>query len=134
MGESAGTKMPAGADRIGVGVEPGMAVRGRDGHGPVAGAAHVGLAALLDALEGARGALVVMLAGGRADQLAELVVESLGAEVALLLGHPLLQTKVRFDDELAHGVSSRAALREPFYQPASNSTSSAPSTTCSPTA
>src|SRR6185436_9011502 len=65
---------------------------------------HVGLAALLDALEGARGALVVMLAGGRADQLAELVVESLGAEVALLLGHPLLKTKVRFDDELAHGI------------------------------
>ena len=40
-------------DRIGVGIEPGMAVRGRDVDRPVAGAAHVGLAALLDALEGA---------------------------------------------------------------------------------
>src|SRR5437868_15384472 len=81
-----------------------MAVGRRHRHRPVAGAAHVGLAALLDALERARGALVVMLAGGRADQLTELVVQSFGAEVAFLLGHPLLQAEVRFDDELAHGV------------------------------
>ena len=114
-------------DRIGIGIEPGMAVRRRDIDRPVAGAAHVGLAALLDALEGALRALVVVLAAGRADQLAELVVEAFGAEVALFLGHPFLQTKMRLDDELAHGAFL-------FAQVASNSTSSAPSGTCSPTA
>ena len=67
------------------------------------GATHVGFAALLDALEGALRALVVMLACRRADQLAEFVIESLGVEVAFLLGHPLLETKVWFDDELAVG-------------------------------
>jgi hypothetical protein len=94
--------------RIGVGIEPGMAVRGRHVHGPMAGAAHVGFAALFDALEGAFRALVVVLAAARADQLAELVVEALGAEISLLLGHPLLQAKVRLDDEFAHTASSRA--------------------------
>ena len=94
-------------DRIDVGIELGVAVGGRDVHGPVAGAADVGLAPLLDALEGALVDLVVVLALGRADQLAEFVVETFGAKIALFLGDPLLQPKMRFDDELAHGGSSR---------------------------
>jgi len=96
-------------DRVGVGIEPGMAVRRRHVDRPVTGAAHVGFAALLDALERAFRALVVVLAVARPDQLAELVVETLGAKVALLFGHPLLQAKVRFDDEFAHAASSGAS-------------------------
>src|SRR5258708_29719075 len=103
-----------------------MALGGRDVDRPVAGAADISFAARLDALEGPLRALVVMLAAGRADQFAEFVVEALGAEVAFLLGHPLLQAKVRLDDELAHGSL--------LAQLSSNSTSSAPSATCSPTA
>ena len=83
-----------------------MAVRGRNVHRPMAGAAHIGLAALLDALEGALVDLVVMLAVGRADQLTEFILEAFGAEIALLFGDPFLQTKVRFDDEFAHGGPS----------------------------
>jgi hypothetical protein len=80
-----------------------VAVRGGDVDGPVAGAADVGLAALLDALEGAFIDLVVVLALGRTDQLAKLIVEPFVAEVALLLGHPFLQTEMRFDHEFGHG-------------------------------
>ena len=75
----------------------------------MAGAADVGRTPLRDALEGALGAPVVMLPARRADELAELVVEPLGAEVALLLGDPLLQAKVRLDDELAMAASSGVA-------------------------
>src|SRR5215475_10083522 len=88
---------PGGRDRIDVGVELGVTLRGGDVDRPMAGAAHVGLASLLDALEGAFVDLVVVLAFGRADQLAKLVIESLAAEIALLLGHPLLQAEMRFD-------------------------------------
>src|SRR5262249_18584631 len=70
----------------------------------MAGAAHVGGPA---AFERPRGphlvAPVIGLAGARLDQLLEHVVEAFVLEVALLLGHPLLQTKVRLDDEFAHG-------------------------------
>ena len=56
-----------------------MAGRGRDVHGPVAGAADIGVAAALEGLIGANlfAALVVVLAAGRADQLAKLVIEPL---------------------------------------------------------
>ena len=80
-----------------------MAGGGRDIHGPVAGAADVGLASLLDTLERALVDLVVVLARGRADQFAEFVVETFGAKIALFLGDPFLQPKMRFNDELAHG-------------------------------
>ena len=88
-----------------------MAARGRDIDGPVAGAADVGLAALLDALEGAVIDLVVVLALGGADQLAEFVVEALVAEIALFLGDPFLQPEMRFDHELGHGDPPLAAGR-----------------------
>src|SRR5215475_9425077 len=79
-----------------------MTVGGGDVDGPVAGAADVGLASVLDALEGALIDLVVVLALGRADQLAEFIVEPLGAEIALLLGDPFLQAEMRFDHEFRH--------------------------------
>ena len=71
----------------------------------MAGAGDVGLASLLDRLEGAglAGRDVMRPAAG-ADELLELVVEALVAEVALLLGDPLLQAEMRLDDELGHGV------------------------------
>src|SRR6185503_20654318 len=87
----------------GVGVELRVAPRCRDVYRPVAGAGDIGLAALLDRLEGADlVALDVVGAAAGADELLELVVEALGAEVALLLGDPLLQTEMRLDDELGH--------------------------------
>src|SRR4051812_34012660 len=47
----------------------------------------------------------MVLAIGRLDQLLEDVVEAHVAEVALLVGHPLLQAEVRFDYEWpGHGV------------------------------
>ena len=80
-----------------------MASAGRHVDRPVAGAGDVGLAALLDRLEGADlVALDVMGAAAGADELLELVIEALGAEVALLLGDPLLQAEMRLDDELGH--------------------------------
>src|SRR5689334_5112920 len=79
-----------------------MALGGRDIDGPVAGAADVGLPTLLDTLERAFIGLVVVAALGRADQFAELVVEPLGAEIALLLRHPFLQAEMRFDHKLRH--------------------------------
>jgi hypothetical protein len=45
---------------------------------------------------------VVNLAVARLDLFAELVLEPLRLEVALLFGNPLLQSKVRLDDESAH--------------------------------
>ena len=81
-----------------------MAVRGCNVHGPVAGAAHIGLTALFDALESAPAAFVVMLAFGRADQFAEFVIQSLIAKIAFLFRNPFLKPKMRFDDELGHGI------------------------------
>jgi hypothetical protein len=69
----------------------------------MAGTADVGLAALLDALEDAPTALVVVLALGRADQLAEFVVQSLIAKIAFLFGDPFLKPEMRLDNELVHG-------------------------------
>jgi hypothetical protein len=55
---------------------------------------------LLERLESADlVALVVMLAVGRLDQLAKLVVEAFRAEIALVVGDPFLQAEVRFDQE-----------------------------------
>ncbi len=73
-----------------------------DVHGPVAGAAHVGVAALLKRLIGAIGLTisVVRLALRRLDLLVEHVVKALVGEVAFLLGDPFLQPEVRLDDEL----------------------------------
>ena len=78
-----------------------MALGRRDVDGPVAGAAHVGLAALLEGLIGAD--LVALcratLPSGRLHFLAEFVVQAFVLEVALLLGDPFLQPEVRLDDE-----------------------------------
>ena len=73
------------------------------------GAADVGLTALLDALKGPFGPLVVVLALGRADQFAELVIETLIAKIALLLSDPLLKPEMWFDDKLAHENPPRPA-------------------------
>src|SRR6476660_1749224 len=81
----------------------------------MAGAAYIRFAPLFDALEGALIDLVVMLAGRRADQFAEFVVEAFGAEIALFLGNPFLQPEVRFDDEFAHGVSPCSARFSRFH-------------------
>ena len=72
-----------------------MAGRGRDVDCPVAGAADIGVAPSLKRLIGAEpfAALVVMLAAGRADQFAKLVIEPFRCEIALLLGNPFLQPK-----------------------------------------
>src|SRR5262245_61834132 len=83
-------------------------MRGGGVHCPVAGAAHALVAALLEALVGA---VLVRRLVGLADvvlppAIAEDVLEALGAEIALLLGHPLLQAEMRRDDELAHGRCS----------------------------
>src|ERR1700751_2621580 len=89
-----------------------MSIGRRDVDGPVTGAADVGLASLLDALEGAFIHLVVVLAFRRADQLAEFIVEPFGAEIALLLGNPFLQAEMRFDHEFRHAsLRSGAAIR-----------------------
>ena len=96
--------------RIDVGVHLAVAIGGRDVDGPVAGAAHVRLAAFLERLIGADlVALVVNLAVGRAHQLAEFVFEAFLAEIVLLLRHPFLQAEMRFDEEFRH-------VRSPFIQ------------------
>ena len=94
--------------RIDLAVKPALALGGCDPDGPVAGAAHVGVAAGLERLHGADAvALVVVRAVRRLHLLAEHVVEPFVLEVALLLGDPLLQAEVRLDDELflGHGLS-----------------------------
>ena len=88
-----------------------MARRRGDPDRPVACTAHVGLPARLERLVGADlVALVVDRAVRRLHQLAEDVVEPLLREVALLLGHPLLQAEVRLDDESRH-VTLLARIR-----------------------
>jgi hypothetical protein len=71
----------------------------------VTGAADIGLTSLFDALERALVDLVVVLALGRANQLAKFVFEAFGEEIAFFLGNSFLQTKVRFDDEFGHARS-----------------------------
>jgi len=77
-----------------------------DVDGPVAGAADVGVAALLDVLVGAdlvrrrmRLGEVLTLEG-----LAELVIEAFRFEIALLLSHPFMEPEVRRDEEFGHFV------------------------------
>src|SRR4051794_21934194 len=67
------------------------------------GTADIGLPPLFDTLEGALVGLVVVLPLGGADQFAKFIVEALGAKIALLLGDPFLQAKMRLDHEFAHG-------------------------------
>ena len=90
--------------RIEIGIEPAVPGRGGDPDGPVAGAADIGAAARFERLVGAGPppAHVVVPPAGRADVLAELVVEALGHEIALFLGYPLLQPEMRLDDEFGH--------------------------------
>ena len=100
-----GNEDAARGNRIGVGIELGVAPGGRHVHRPVAGAGDIGLTPLLDRLEGAcLAGLDVMRPAAGADELLELVVETLVAEVALLLGDPLLQAEMRLDDELGHAL------------------------------
>src|SRR4051794_18544134 len=68
----------------------------------MAGATDVGFSSLFDALERTLVGLVVVLALRGANEFAEFAVEMFGAEIALFLGDPLLQTKMRLDDEFAH--------------------------------
>src|SRR5262249_38790582 len=89
-----------------------------DSDGPMAGAAHVGRAAALEALHGADlVALVVVLAVGRLDELLKDIVEPFILEVALLLGHPFLQAEVWLDHEfflecfLGHGSPPSLVMR-----------------------
>ncbi len=56
-----------------------------------------------------------MLPFGGADQFAKFIVEAFGAKIALLLGDPLLQAKMRLDDEFAHGGSPLKRTLEGFY-------------------
>src|SRR5436190_9812490 len=70
----------------------------------MARAADVRLSALLDALESAPATLVMVLALGRTDQFAKLIVEPLIAKITLLFRDPFLKPEMRFDDELGHGV------------------------------
>jgi len=92
----------AGRDRVGVGVELAVAGGSGDVHGPVAGAAHVAGAALLDTLVSA----ALVRSGvffrhvARTVVVAEFVIEAFGLEVALFLGHPFLQPEVRGNHEL----------------------------------
>ena len=91
-----------------------MTVGCRHVHRPVAGTAHIGLAPLFDALESTLVGPVVMLSLGGADQLAKFIVETFGPEIALLLGDPLLQAKMRLDDEFAHGGSPLKRILDGF--------------------
>ncbi len=77
-----------------------MAGSGGDIHGPVAGAAHIRSAAGFQRLICANlGAFVVDLSGRLLHFLVEGVLEPFVAEISLLLRHPLLQAKVRLDNE-----------------------------------
>src|SRR6185312_13983636 len=79
-----------------------------DVHRPVAGAADIALAALLEGLVGADLVAQIVALTVLGDELvAELVVESFRGEITLLLGDPLLQPHMRRDDELCHGFLSR---------------------------
>src|SRR5580765_7136700 len=93
-----GHEDPTGRDRVAVGVELAVADRRRHIHGPVASAAHVGVAALLEILEGAD----LVRRGMVFEDPMKLVVESLRLEVTLLLGDPLVQAEMWRDAELRH--------------------------------
>ena len=90
--------------RVRVGVELAVTGRGGDVHRPVARAADVTAASLLEGLVGAHlvGGGVLFRRVPGAVVVAELVVEALVAEVALLLGDPFLQPEVRRDHEFRH--------------------------------
>src|SRR5690348_16586996 len=70
----------------------------------MAGAADVARPALLDRLECADLVAELMaVPSARIHRLAEFVIEPFIAEIAFLFRDPLLQPKVRCDDELVHG-------------------------------
>ena len=99
-----------------------MAVGGGDVHRPVAGAADVAGAARFQRLIGADLVAELMAAArARIQGFAELVVETLGGEIALLLGDPFLQPEMRSDDEFRHGflldISIDPIRNEPFDNP-----------------
>ncbi len=80
-----------------------MTVGGRDIHGPMAGATHIGGSALFVGLIGAYFVAEVVPFSVLGDDLVtEFVVQPLGGEVTLLFGHPLLQPHMGRDDELGH--------------------------------
>ena len=86
-----------GGNRVRVGVHLGVALGCGDVDGPVAGAAHVAVAARFDVLVGAdlvrRGVRVGEVLAF--ESLAELVIEAFGLEIALFLRNPLMQAEVR---------------------------------------
>src|ERR1700755_2885292 len=85
-----------------------MTARGRDVDRPMACTGHVRLAPLLDAWKRpalSRRGVVRTITG--ANKFLELVVESLGTEVAFFLRHPFLKTKMRFDLECRHERARR---------------------------
>src|SRR6185295_9089593 len=94
---------PARSYRIRARIEPAVPRRRRHVDGPVAGRAHVTGAPALESLVRANSVAKVMaLSVGRRQLLAKLVGEAGVAEVALLLGNPLVQPHVRCDDECGH--------------------------------
>ena len=95
--------------RVGLAPHAPVVAGGSRVDGPVAGAADLALAALAHGVERSVEDLVGAAVHGRlgargakVDVVDELVVEPFLAEVALLLGHPLLQAVVGNDPELRH--------------------------------
>jgi hypothetical protein len=90
-------------DRICVGIELSVPIRGGDIHGPVACAAYIGGTALFENLVSANlVAEIVPFPILGDDFVAELIVQALGRKVALFLGYPLLQPHMGRYDELGH--------------------------------
>jgi hypothetical protein len=85
---------------------------GRNIHGPVAGATHIRSPTGFQRLIGANlGALVVDLSGRLLHFLVEGVLKPFVAEISLLFCHPLLQAKVRLNNELfRHAQAIRFGL------------------------
>src|SRR5690606_31575770 len=107
-GRVGGHEYAGRGDGVEVGIELAVPRRRRHADRPVARTADIRRPALLERLEGADPvALVMDLAVGRLHQLTELILEAFRLEVALLLGHPLLQPEVRLDDEFRHSSSPR---------------------------
>jgi hypothetical protein len=91
---------PGRRDRIGIRIEPPLALRRRDADGPVTRAAYRRLAPTFERLERTDlVAPVVVPAVAGLDQLLEHVVETCVPEVPLLVGNPFLQAEMRLDDE-----------------------------------
>ncbi len=78
-----------------------MTFRSRDVYRPVASAVDIRGAAFFEGLVGARfqPVLIVGLAFRRQHGLLEDIVEAFILEISLVLSDPLLQAKVRLDDE-----------------------------------